>query len=180
MNEGIKYDIKEMEVFLISEDNPIHPRKRKQNKDDNSPDAAANKTSALSGEMGEAIEEQWKTLSTLNSEILSLEESFKEEEQFIDSFACSNACDIITLNVSGTIMATRRDTLQITEDSMLAQQFDDTKWTEQGSGPKVKEWTPNDVANWVKSVKTFQMMWHSSSLRMKSKDLSYLCWIEMA
>jgi hypothetical protein len=92
------------------------------------------------------------TLSTLNSEILSLEESFKEEEQFIDSFARGNTSDIVTLNVSGTIMATRRDTLQITEDSMLAQQFDDTKWTEQGNSPKVKEWTTDDVAKWAKSI----------------------------
>ena len=51
----------------------------------------------------------------------------KEEEQFIDSFACRNTSDIVTLNVSGTIMATRRDTLLIADDSMLAQQFDDTK-----------------------------------------------------
>ena len=38
----------------------------------------------------------------------------------------------MTLNVSGTVMATKRDTLLVISESMLAQQFDDTKWTEQG------------------------------------------------
>ena len=58
------------------------------------------------------------------------------------------------MNVSGTMMATTRATLMLAEDSVLAQQFDDTKWTEQGNGsnPKVKEWTPDDVTNWVKQI----------------------------
>ena len=58
------------------------------------------------------------------------------------------------LNVSGTMMATSRATLLLSEVSVLAQQFDNSKWTEQGSGsPRVKDWTPDDVTNWVKSVK---------------------------
>ncbi len=144
MNENLRYDIKKIEVFQISEDNPnlLHQRKRKQNVN-----------SKLSGEMGEAITQQWKTLSKLDAKILYREESSREEEQFIDSFSCGNASsDIVTLNVSGTIMATSRDTLQIAEDSMLAQQFDNTKWTEQSNAPKVKEWTPDDVANWVEGI----------------------------
>eukprot|EP00984_Skeletonema_dohrnii_P025940 scaffold15185_cov72-Skeletonema_dohrnii-CCMP3373.AAC.2 len=40
---------------------------------------------------------------------------------------------------------------------MLAQQFDDTKWTEQGcNSVRVKEWTPDEVSNWTKSVKGMQ------------------------
>lgn len=51
-------------------------------------------------------------------------------------------------------MATKRATLQIVEDSVLAQQFDNTKWTEQGNSnsPRVKEWTPDEVTNWVKNI----------------------------
>ena len=137
--------------WCLSADAPIvePPRKRKRNDDGESSDSAANETSTLSEEMSEAIEKQWKVLSTLKKEILFLEQSFKEET---NSFASSNTSDIITLNVSGTIMATRRDTLLIAEDSMLAQQFDDTKWTEQGSAPKVKEWTPDDVSKWVQNI----------------------------
>ena len=48
--------------------------------------------------------------------------------------------DIITLNVGGTMMATKRATLMVAEDSVLAQQFDDSKWMEQGNNNlQVKE-----------------------------------------
>jgi ribosomal protein L30/L7E len=60
--------------------------------------------------------------------------------------------DVVVLNVKGTVMATKRATLQIAEESVLAQQFDDTKWTVQGSFPPVKAWTPGEVTNWVKSI----------------------------
>ena len=47
-------------------------------------------------------------------------------------------------------MVTKRSTLCIADDSVLAQQFDDSKWTEQGyNTPRVKEWTPNDVCAWA-------------------------------
>jgi hypothetical protein len=62
--------------------------------------------------------------------------------------------DIISLNVSGTIMTTTRATLRIIEDSVLAQQFDDTKWTEQGHNKlRANEWTQEEVATWVRSIK---------------------------
>jgi hypothetical protein len=60
------------------------------------------------------------------------------------------------LNVSGTMMATSRATLLLCEESVLAQQFDDSKWTEQGSAAavsRVKDWTPEEVTNWVKGIK---------------------------
>ncbi len=52
------------------------------------------------------------------------------------------------------MMTTSRATLLLCEDSVLAQQFDDSKWTEQGSSStRVKDWTPDDVTNWVKGVR---------------------------
>ena len=51
---------------------------------------------------------------------------------FITSFASGDAKDVVTLNVSGAMMATKRSTLQVAEDSVLAQQFDDSRWTAQG------------------------------------------------
>jgi hypothetical protein len=39
------------------------------------------------------------------------------------------------------------------DDSVLAQQFNDSKWTEQGcNSPRVKEWTPDEVSTWAKSI----------------------------
>jgi len=101
-----------------------------------------------------AIKEKWGTLKELEADISSLEESFLKEEQFIETFVGGEGetSDIVTLNVSGTIMATQRATLQVIEDSVLAQQFDNTKWTEQSNRPNVMEWTPDEVAQWVNSI----------------------------
>jgi len=101
-----------------------------------------------------AIKEKWGTLKELEADISSLEESFLKEEQFIETFGGGEreTSDIVTLNVSGTIMATQRATLQVIEDSVLAQQFDNTKWTEQSNRPNVMEWTPDEVAQWVNSI----------------------------
>jgi hypothetical protein len=36
---------------------------------------------------------------------------------------------------------------------VLAQQFNDSKWTEQGcNSPRVKEWTPEEVSTWARSI----------------------------
>ena len=57
------------------------------------------------------------------------------------------------LSVSGTIMTTKRCTLCTIVDSALAQQFNDSKWTEQGcNSPRVKEWTLDEVSTWAKSI----------------------------
>eukprot|EP00984_Skeletonema_dohrnii_P009022 scaffold3383_cov129-Skeletonema_dohrnii-CCMP3373.AAC.2 len=107
----------------------------------------------FSADINEAINEKWESLNALQDEITSLEKSFVDEQHFIDSFVSGEKKDIITLNVSGTVMTTNRATLMIVEDSVLAQQFDDTKWTVQGSNNTrgVKEWTPKEVSEWVKN-----------------------------
>jgi hypothetical protein len=108
-------------------------------------------------EVNMAMTEKWKHLQELEAGATFVEKNFKDEEQFINVFATGCTSDIITLNVSGTIMATKRDTLLAVEESMLAQQFDDTKWTEQGcKNEQVKEWTPDEVSNWTKNVKGMQ------------------------
>ena len=50
-------------------------------------------------------------------------------------------------------MVTKRSTLCTAKDSVLAQQFDDSKRTEQGcNAPRVNEWNPDQVSTWAKSV----------------------------
>eukprot|EP00984_Skeletonema_dohrnii_P034577 scaffold33595_cov95-Skeletonema_dohrnii-CCMP3373.AAC.2 len=155
MTNNKAYAIKRIEVFSVSNGEPIHldPRKRKHySRSVKNPPAVDRFTK----EVNEAINEKWKSLSVLEAQISSFEESFADEQSFIDSLSMANGetSDIITLNVSGTMMTTNRATLMVAEDSVLAQQFDDTKWTEQGNSnsPKVKEWTTDDVTNWVKSI----------------------------
>ena len=43
--------------------------------------------------------------------MLHLEDSFKEEQTFIEKFESGNATDVIVLNVSGAVMVTTRSTL---------------------------------------------------------------------
>eukprot|EP00985_Skeletonema_marinoi_P018453 scaffold10306_cov75-Skeletonema_marinoi.AAC.14 len=108
-------------------------------------------------ELNKAINERWTSLQKLEEGALSLDKSFQDEERFIDLFATGSTSDVITLNVGGTLMAAKRATLLAVEDSMLAQQFDDTKWTEQGcDNVRVKKWTPAQVGEWVRSVDGLQ------------------------
>ena len=81
--------------------------------------------------------------------MLQLEDSFKEEQKFIEKlFASGDAKDVVVLNVSGAVMVTTRSTLCTAEDFVLAHQLDDSEWTEQGcNGPEVKEWTSDEVGD---------------------------------
>ena len=125
-----------------------------------SPGKLAKKSTVVdrfSDEVNKAMNERWTSLQELEAGANFLHNNFVDEGQFITSFAFGCTSDIITLNVSGTMMATKRATLQAVDDSMLAQQFDDTKWTEQGcNNMKVKEWSSDEVSNWIKSVKGIQ------------------------
>ena len=147
------YSIKEMEVFRVT-DNPTSiqdPRKKQQLPSDSVKKAAT--VNNFSKEVNDAFNEKWSTLHDLEAEVLSLEESLKDEEGFIESFGSGDSNNVVMLNVSGTMMAVSRAALLLCEDSVLAQQFDDTKWTEQGSAARVKDWTPDEVTNWAKGVK---------------------------
>lgn len=108
-------------------------------------------------EVNDAINTRSATLQKLEWEVIVFEECFKDEEQFIDLFASGSVNDVVTLNVSGKKMVLKRDTLLAVEESMLAQQFNDAKWTEQGCGNvRVKEWSPDEVSKWTKSLEGMQ------------------------
>lgn len=113
--------------------------------------------SRFTEEVNDAINTRSATLQKLERDVIVFEECFKDEEQFIDLFASGSVNDIVMLNISGTKMDLKRDTLLAVEESMLAQQFNDTKWTEQGcDNVRVKEWTPDEVFNWTKSLEGMQ------------------------
>lgn len=108
----------------------------------------------FSADVNKAIDAKQACLLQAEAEMFRSEESFDEEQTFIEKFASGDAKDVISLNVSGTMMVTTRATLCAMKDSVMAQQFDDSKWTEQGSdGPLVDEWTPDQVSTWAKSIK---------------------------
>jgi hypothetical protein len=147
------YTIKEMEVFLVtksstpvrntySKSNPIQPATQ-----------AAKEVIRFSDDMNKAINAKQACLVQAESEMMQLEQTFMHEQIFVDKFATGDAKDVVVLNVSGTVMTTKRCTLCTVDDSVLAQQFNDSKWTEQGcNSPRVKEWTPDEVSTWAKSI----------------------------
>jgi hypothetical protein len=144
--------IKEIEVFQVSGSSPsarIATSKGKTSQDT----ILGEPVIRFSDGINEAINKKHACLLRAESEMLQLEESFKDEQTFIDKFASGDTKDVVVLNVSGTIMVTKRSTLCTAEDSVLAQQFDDSKWTEQGcNAPRVNEWTPDEVSTWAKSI----------------------------
>ena len=147
LNYISQYMINEMEVFRVSGSG-----KQKQLSPCSEKKAAL--VDRFTREVNVAINQKWLTLQELEEEVFSLEESFKDEITFIDSFASGDTSDVVMLNVSGTMMATKRAVLMFAEDSVLAQQFDDTKWTEQGcKDMRVKDWETDEVMKWVKKIK---------------------------
>ena len=146
--ERKEFQINNIEVFQVLEckDAPT-------NEEEGKTSAKISKVEKFTEDINNSINAKIKSLAELELEIHELEKSFNDEQSFITSFTSGETKDIVTLNVSGTTMVTKRATLCSVEESSLAQQFDDTKWTEQGSSTnRVKEWTPNEVCDWAKKI----------------------------
>jgi len=148
LTEGRRqYAIKEIEVFAITGSAPLGDARKETQRPIYSP--AIKK---FTGEINHTLNKKWEALYAFDAEVTQLDTRYNDEKHFIESVASGDTKDVVALNVSGTVMATKRVTLQIAEDSVLAQQFDDTKWTVQGSFPPVKAWTITEVAKWVSSI----------------------------
>ncbi|KAL7543591.1 hypothetical protein ACHAXR_012885 [Thalassiosira sp. AJA248-18] len=150
-NVSASFSIKEVEVFQVTEKSSqgaITPSKAQQTQ----LQSIVQPVEHFTSKVNDAINEKQRCLLHAESELLFLEDSLKDECDFIASFVNGDTKDVVVLNVSGTMMVTKRSTLRSVEESALAQQFDDSKWTEQGCNvPRVEEWTPDDVASWAKN-----------------------------
>ncbi|KAL7531595.1 hypothetical protein ACHAWF_003845 [Thalassiosira exigua] len=147
-----RFVIKEMEVFQVSgapAPAAIAPKPREIQHEV----LPMEPVSIFSPSINEAINAKQESLLQAEMEMLQLEANAEDEKSFVATFASADSKDVVTLNVNGTMMTTKRSTLQAIEDSVLAQQFDDAKWTEQGgTNIRVKEWTADDVSAWVKNI----------------------------
>ncbi len=149
------YFIKEIEVFQISQDECKNLDFRARMKRYTIPPKIV-PFDRFAKAVNNAMYEKLYLLDDLEAEVTFYEHKFVGEKRLIESLSMMKGSnkDIISLNVSGTVMTTTRATLRIIEESVLAQQFDDTKWTEQGhNNPRVNEWTYEEVATWVRSIK---------------------------
>ncbi len=147
--------IKEIEVFQISQEERKNLDIWARTKRYTVPDEPL-RIDRFATAVNDTMNEKLRLLHDLEKVVALKEERFVGEERYIETLSMMKGSneDIISLNVSGTIMTTTRATLRIVEESVLAQQFDDTKWTEQGhNNPRVNEWTQEEVATWVRSIK---------------------------
>ncbi|KAL7551066.1 hypothetical protein ACHAWF_014267 [Thalassiosira exigua] len=151
-NASALFAIKEMEVFQVS--GPPAPATITPNATNIQQEVPRMEpVSIFSNVINEAINTKQESLLQAEMEIVQLEVSFEDDKNFVATFASGESKDVIVLNVNGTVMVTKRSTLQAVEDSVLVQQFDDSKWTEQGGADlSVKEWTPGDVSVWMKNT----------------------------
>jgi hypothetical protein len=146
-----------MEVFQVIEPSPPARIANSNGKHAEGRTLQVEPVTRFTDDINEAINAKQLSLIQAELEMLQLEDSFKDEQTFIEKFASGNAKDVVVLNVSGSVMVTTRSTLCTAENSALAQQFDDSKWTEQGcNGPHVKEWTPDEVGDWTKNIEGIQ------------------------
>ena len=76
-----------------------------------------------------ALGEEHKALLAANTELVEQRLLFEEENNDLIFFH-GNDEDMLLLNVSRTIMATKRSTLGLCKDSTLAKQFDDPLCTQ--------------------------------------------------
>ncbi|KAL3797591.1 hypothetical protein ACHAW5_003310 [Stephanodiscus triporus] len=153
LSDGASFTIKEIEVFQVNASSPPARFAYSTENQSNLTIQAAEQVARFSADINDAINRHHACLLRAEAEVAYLELSFQDEQTFIEKFASGDAKDTIALNVSGTMMATTRSTLCNVEDSVLAQQFDDSKWTEQGCrGTRVEGWTPDEVHAWAKGI----------------------------
>lgn len=80
----------------------------------------------------QALGEEELALELASERQTELEEAFEEEKRFV-AFFMGETKDVVKLDVSGEIMCTKRSTLTLVGDSMLANKFDDQKEYNQGA-----------------------------------------------
>ena len=150
------YTIKRVEAYKIV----AHERGNfagvttKQKDYHSTPTIKIKQATSFTQQINEAFNSKIKSLEAALIEVEQIEALFEEHESFVDSLARSNDFDdMVKLNVCGTTMMTHRSTLRQVKESVLASQFDDSKWTQEGSSmtsPKV--WTPSEVEGWVRDL----------------------------
>lgn len=135
------YTITDMEVFQIVNANEDQDTKANQIKE----------TKSFSQSINAALNTKLHTIEEAKKLVTTLEKDLDDEISFVELFSSGDTKDVVKLNVSGTVMTTKRSTLLVFEESVLAQQFDDSRWTVQQAS-NVKQWTPDGVSYWAQSV----------------------------
>ena len=92
-----------------------------------------------------ALKEEHKALLAANNELVEQRLLFEEENNDLRVFLRDDE-DMVSLNVSGTIMAKNRFTLGMCKDLSLAKQFNDPLWKQKDKTTPAKQWSCEEVA----------------------------------
>ena len=98
------------------------------------------------------LEKEQQALLSANAELNHQRPLFEEEGNHLQNFIYNEKQDILWLDVSGTFMETKRSTLGLCNDSVLAKQFDDPIWVQQDKTTSEKYWSCEEVAKWVVAI----------------------------
>lgn len=100
-----------------------------------------------------ALNQKWKALNDLESELDILEASLEDEKKFIAFFSQGKDKDVVALNVCGTPISTTSQTLNACPEatlasSILGQQDDELD----AKVHPIEEWNTEDVVAWLNTV----------------------------
>ncbi|EJK56342.1 hypothetical protein THAOC_23795, partial [Thalassiosira oceanica] len=141
---GEPYSVKAIELYKVIRSNDL-------TEEDSLAAFNIKPTTSFTPQINRALNKKLESLREALGQVKRMEASLEEENAFVDTLFRSNDCnDLVKLNVSGTTMMTHRSTLRQVKDSVLASQFDDSKWTQQVTS--VKTWTPAEVAGWMRDL----------------------------
>ena len=135
------YCIKKIEVYKVSHDEELP-------KEDSPTAVSVKPATSFMPQINQALNTKLESLNEAMGQVERMEASLEENNSFVD--ALNDCDDIVKLNVSGTTMMAHRSTLCQVKDSVLASQFDDSKWTQQVTSAET--WTPAEVARWVRNL----------------------------
>lgn len=140
--------IKDMEVFAVTF------TKEPGNRNSTDRLQVLMKTVAFSKSVNEAMNDKMDSLNTLEAELVRLENGFNDERKFAAVFANGKPEDVVTLNISGSIMLVAKSSLMIRKKSRLATMATKSKKQSKDSATKdTREWDHEDVVKWSKGLK---------------------------
>ena len=93
-----------------------------------------------------------RSLISENDKLNHQRHLFEEESNKLNFFINNETVDIVWIFFSGTFMATKRSTLGLRKDSILANQFDHPLWAQQDKTTPEKDWSCEEVTEWVTTI----------------------------
>ena len=129
-----------------------------------------------SRDINTALEEEQKALLAANDKLVEQRLLFEKENNDFGFFLGSEE-NIVSLNVSGTIMATKRSTLGLYKDSVLANHFGDPLWVQQKIQHQRRSGAARKLPSGRQLSRVFHMMLSLPSWGIRSMGPPCLSWV---